>query len=129
MSRRVLVVEDDPSVRDLLDSLLSGEGYDVKTASDGTAAIRLASDLAPSLILLDVVMPDHGGLHVLEQLQADLDLAHVPVVVVTGAVEQVLQLRDRLGHDRVFVKPFAVAELLERVALLTGGPNVPTGDH
>ena len=129
MTHRILVVEDDPSVRTLLDSLLSGEGYDVKTASDGTGALQLAHDRVPSVFLLDVMMPDHGGLHVLEQLRADDGLAQVPVVVVTGAVDKVPELRDQLGRDRVFVKPFVVADLLEQVAQLTGGPHPVRRDN
>jgi CheY-like chemotaxis protein len=125
---RVLVVEDDPSVRTLLDTLLSGEGYDVTTASDGTAALQLANDGTPSVILLDVMMPDLGGVHVLDQLRAHGSLGDVPVVVVTGKVELVPHLRERVGHDRVFVKPFVVADLLEQVARLTGGPRTVSGE-
>ncbi|MCU1677257.1 MAG: response regulator receiver protein [Frankiales bacterium] len=123
MSQRVLVVEDDPSVRSLLDTLLSGEGYEVWTASDGTAAMALAAERPPAVILLDVMLPVLGGMRVLEQLRADGDLSHVPVVVVTGTVEIVPRLRAELGDDRVFVKPFVVADLLDRVAHLTGGPT------
>jgi len=121
VTARILVVEDDPSVRTLLDSLLSGEGYDVRTASDGTGALQLATDHAPAVILLDVMMPDLGGVHVLDHLDAHDVLATVPVVVVTGKVELVPRLRERVGHDRVFVKPFVVADLLDEVARLTGG--------
>lgn len=119
---RVLVVEDDPSVRHLLETLLVAEGYDVAVASDGLAGLVKAASRKPDLILLDLMMPDLGGRRVLEELHDDPALARVPVVVVTGQVDAVPGMRDVLGDDHVFEKPFAVAELLERVHALTGGP-------
>ncbi len=123
MTNKVLVVEDDPSVRGLLDTLLSAEGYDVVTASDGLAGLVKAAATNPSLILLDLMMPDLGGVRVLEELRDDPELADTPVLVVTGKVDAVPAMRDLLGEDNVFVKPFAVAELLARVDAVTGGPE------
>jgi two-component system alkaline phosphatase synthesis response regulator PhoP len=120
-AKQILVVEDDPNVRGLLHTLLSVEGYDVVTASDGLAGLGRLSDAKPALMLLDLMMPDLGGARVLEQLHADPALADVPVVVLTGKLEAVPALRDELGHDNVFVKPFGVNELLARVAQITGG--------
>ena len=120
---RVLVVEDDPSVRGLLHTLLSAEGYDVSTASDGLAGLVKATSTRPALVLLDLMMPDLGGVRVLEELQDDPDLSDIPVIVVTGKVDAVPGMRDLLGEDNVFVKPFAVAELLSRVGEVTGGPE------
>ena len=119
----VLVVEDDPSVRKLLHTLLSSEGYDVATAADGLAGLLKASSERPALILLDLMMPDFDGLRVLEQLREDDSLAGVPVVVVTGKAEAVPALRTQLGDDAVVLKPFGVDELLEQVARATGGPG------
>jgi DNA-binding response OmpR family regulator len=120
---RVLVVEDDPSVRGLLHTLLTAEGYDVSTASDGLAGLVKAAQTLPDLILLDLMMPDLGGVRVLEELREDPELDETPVVVVTGQVDAVPGMRRVLGDDNVFVKPFAVAELLARVAAITGGPG------
>ena len=120
---RVLVVEDDPSVRGLLHTLLSAEGYEVATASDGLAGLVKAASTRPSLILLDLMMPDLGGVRVLEEVRDDPELADTPVVVVTGKVDAVPGMRALLGDDRVFLKPFAVAELLATVAEITGGPH------
>ena len=120
MPAKVLVVEDDPSVRGLLHTLLTGEGYDVATASDGLAGLVKASSERPALILLDLMMPDLGGVRVLEELRSDPDLSGVPVVVVTGKLEAVPALRDLLGEENVFAKPFGVTELLNRVAQITG---------
>jgi DNA-binding response OmpR family regulator len=117
------VVEDDPSVRGLLETLLATEGYDVATASDGLAGLVNASAERPSLILLDVMMPDLGGVRVLEEMHQDPALADIPVVVVTGKLEAIPALTDQLGAASVFAKPFSVSGLLARVAEITGGPT------
>jgi DNA-binding response OmpR family regulator len=120
---KILVVEDDPSVRGLLYTLLSAEGYEVATASDGLAGLVKAAAVLPQLMLLDLMMPDLGGVRVLEEIRDDPELAETPILVVTGKVDAVPGMRDLLGEDRVFVKPFAVAELLAKVAEITGGPD------
>jgi DNA-binding response OmpR family regulator len=124
---RVLVVEDDPSVRGLLRTLLAAEGYDVVAAADGLAGLVQAAQQKPALVLLDVVMPDLGGMRMLEEMRAEPTLADVPVVVVTGKTEIVPGLRDLLGEDAVIAKPFAVERLLATVADITGGPRDDTG--
>jgi DNA-binding response OmpR family regulator len=118
---QILIVEDDPNVRGLLETLLSTEGYDVATASDGLGGLSKLNDITPALMLLDMMMPDLGGARVLERVKSDPSLAAVPVVVLTGKLEAVPALREELGHDNVFVKPFGVNELLARVAQITGG--------
>lgn len=123
MTAPVLVVEDDPSVRGLLQTLLSAEGYDVVTASDGLAGLVKATARRPSLVLLDLMMPDLGGVRVLEEMRDDPSLADIPVIVVTGKIDAIAGMRDLLGEDNVFLKPFAVGELLSRVAQVTGGPD------
>ena len=120
---RVLVVEDDPSVRGLLQTLLAAEGYEVCSASDGLAGLVEAASQPPALVLLDLLMPDLGGVQVLDQMRQDPALAGIPVLVVTGELDAVPDVRERLGEQNVFLKPFAVAELLARVAAVTGGPG------
>ena len=123
MTISVLVVEDDPSVRGLLQTLLSAEGYEVVTASDGLAGLVKATATHPSLVLLDLMMPDLGGVRVLEEMRDDPELQDIPVIVVTGKIDAVPSMKDLLGEDNVFLKPFAVGELLARVADVTGGPG------
>ena len=122
MTVTVLVVEDDPSVRGLLQTLLSAEGYEVVTASDGLAGLVKVSSSPPALVLLDLMMPDLGGVRVLEEMRDDPELKDIPVIVVTGKIDAVPSMRELLGDDNVFLKPFAVAELLARVGAVTGGP-------
>ncbi len=119
----VLVVEDDPSVRGLLQTLLAAEGYEVATASDGLAGLVKVTSSPPALVLLDLMMPDLGGVRVLEEMRDDPELAGIPVIVVTGKVDAVPGMRALLGEDNVFIKPFAVGELLARVGEVTGGPD------
>ena len=119
---RVLVVEDDPSVRGLLHTLLSAEGYDVTTASDGSAGLSKAGALQPAVILLDLVMPDLGGVRVLQELRRDPALAATPVIVVSG-VDDLEAARCLVGTESVFEKPFEVLELLDRIGAVTGGPG------
>ena len=126
MTVKILVVEDDPSVRGLLQTLLSAEGYDVATASDGLAGLVKATSSPPALVLLDLMMPDLGGVRVLEEMRGDPELSSIPVIVVTGKIDAIPQMRELLGEDNVFLKPFAVGELLGRVADVTGGPHGDT---
>ena len=120
---QILVVEDDPNVRGLLETLLTAEGYDVVTASDGLAGLGKLAVITPALMLLDLMMPDLGGAQVLERTRADARFADLPIVVLTGKLEAVPDLRAWLGAENVFVKPFEVTELLTRVAQITGGPK------
>ena len=123
MTVKILVVEDDPSVRGLLQTLLSAEGYDVSTASDGLAGLVKATSSPPRLVLLDLMMPDLGGVRVLEEMRDDPELSDIPVIVVTCTVDAVPGMRALLGDDNVFINPVAVGELLARVDDVTGGPD------
>ncbi len=116
----VLVVEDDPSVQSLLETLLRSEGYSVVAVGDGTAALVTAAGRRPAVVLLDLVMPDLDGLSVLQEMSDSPELCDVPVLVLTGRLEAIAELAERLGPDRVFPKPFGVADLLSRIAELTG---------
>ena len=93
------------------------------TCSGGLAGLVKASSQPPALVLLDLMMPDLGGVRVLEQMRDDPELAQVPVIVVTGKLDAIASMRELLGKDKVFLKPFAVGELVARVGNVTGGPN------
>ncbi len=108
--KRVLVVEDDALTRGAIKMLLEWEGYRVHCAADGEEALELLlRGLRPALILLDVRMPGCDGWGFREEQRADPDLAHIPVVVISG--EDAASF-DAAGHIR---KPFQPAQLLEQV--------------
>jgi CheY-like chemotaxis protein len=82
-SRRVLVIDDDPTVRELMERFLAREGFLVVTAGNGVEGLRRAREVRPAAITLDVLMPDLDGWTVLAALKGDPELADVPVIFVT----------------------------------------------
>lgn len=91
----VLVVDDDDSVRELLEFALKREGFRSETAVDGEAALRRIRERRPDAILLDMMLPKLGGYEVLRELQTDGDTAKIPIVVITG------RYADRTTSDMV----------------------------
>lgn len=125
---RLLVVDDEPTILELLSGSLRFAGFDVVTASSGGGALRAAAARRPDLILLDVMLPDGDGLEVVRTLRSAGP--HVPVIFLTarGAVhERVAGLT--LGGDDYVTKPFSLDEVLARIraVLRRSGPG-PSGD-
>src|SRR5437764_1128810 len=89
LERSALVVDDDPFIVSAVAELLSEEGYDVHTASNGFSAIRQAVEYRPSLVLLDLVLPERSGQDVLTELRGDAATREVAVVILTGHADQV----------------------------------------
>ena len=117
---RVLVVDDDPSIRGLLEYALSVEGVDVTTAADGVRGIAEAKAVRPDVVLLDVMMPKLDGFAVAEQLRADADLAGIPIIMLTAraADDDVLE-GWRAGVDSYLTKPFDLALLFKELNRVT----------
>lgn len=112
--RVALIVEDDTFVLSALAELLSEEGYDVHTASNGFSGLRVAVECRPAVILLDLALPERSGTEVLADLRADPATHDVAIVVVSGNV-QLLTEAQLAATDGVVNKPFDVAELLATV--------------
>jgi len=106
----VLVVEDETDLREIIQDVLAGEGYQVTCASDGAQALDwLAGGLRPGVVLLDFYMPRLDGWAFLERMRTGLGLGEVPVVAISGSV---------VSHPSiaaVLQKPFDISELLETV--------------
>jgi CheY-like chemotaxis protein len=109
--RTALVIEDDQWTRSLLQELLERAGYAVAEASNGYTGLRLAGQLQPNVILLDLGLPERPGLELLDELKRAPATCHIPIVVVSGSVAL---LRDGLAAqaDGVIEKPFASETLL-----------------
>ena len=123
---RILVVEDDPSVAEVVGRYLQREGFTVQRASDGCQALGLAVAAMPDLVVLDLSLPGADGLEVLRRLRA---LAPVPVVILTARGEEGDRVQGfELGADDYVVKPFSARELAARVrAVLRRSRGASTG--
>jgi two-component system phosphate regulon response regulator PhoB len=117
--KKILVVEDEPDIRELLRYNLEGSGFSVIEAGDGASALALAKREKPALIVLDLMLPEGDGLDVCRLLRADPVTAATPIVMVTAKaaeVDRVLGLE--LGADDYVTKPFSPRELALRVGAL-----------
>jgi two-component system, OmpR family, response regulator MprA len=113
---RVLVVEDDESIADVLRRMLRQEGHEVRSSVDGVEALRAAEEFVPDLVILDLGLPGLDGVEVCSRLRVDSD---VPILILTARSE----LGDRVegldsGADDYLVKPFERQELLARMRAL-----------
>jgi DNA-binding response OmpR family regulator len=113
---RVLVVDDEPMVRETLGQVLSDEGYVVDTAVDGESALERVHAACPDAILLDLMMPGMNGRQFLQALRHDPTYAGVPVLIMTAVHGLEVNLAT-LGASEVVEKPFNVDELLNKIAL------------
>jgi DNA-binding response OmpR family regulator len=113
MPRRILVVEDDPTLRLVLQDNLRSEGYDVDVAADGVSGVRSTQAATPDLIVLDLTLPDCDGFELLPVLRQG---GQVPIIVLTARAQQAEKVKGlALGADDYITKPFDPEELLARV--------------
>ena len=127
---RILIVDDDPDIRELLRELLTRAGYEVDEAPDGRTALRSLYESPPALVILDVTMPEMDGYQTLERMR---DLSEVPVIMLTARTQELERVRGLTsGADDYVVKPFGRQELLARVQALlrrTGGRSEVTESY
>ena len=113
---RVLVVEDERDVAELIRYNLSKEGYEVIVAPTGADALKQAREVQPDVILLDIMVPQLNGWEVCRRLKQDAETKSIPVIMVTGRVEEGDKvLGFEMGADDYVTKPFSPRELLARI--------------
>jgi Response regulators consisting of a CheY-like receiver domain and a winged-helix DNA-binding domain len=113
MNERILVVEDEPALRDTLEWNLRHEGYPVKTAADGIAGLQAAREWKPDLLILDLMLPGMDGLEVCRQLRKDTNFPILMLTARESEIDRVVGLE--VGADDYITKPFHMRELLARV--------------
>lgn len=116
----ILVVEDDPSVQNLITMMLEGEGYEVITARDGLEGLVKIELQHPSLVILDLMMPNVSGDRVMQELRSDVRLKGVPVLIVSGRHDAHETFDPVVGTRNVFAKPVDFSALLDRVQTALG---------
>ena len=116
---RVLVVEDDKDIAELIAHSLQKAGHTVETAASGTVGLKRAKEGAPDLILLDLMLPGMDGLLVCQALRNDPGTASIPIIMLTARGEEAERIAGlELGADDYVTKPFSPRELTARVAAL-----------
>lgn len=126
--KKILVVDDEPDVTDLVAYHLKAKGFHVETLNDATASIAAARAGQPDLVILDIMMPDLSGIQVCRILRADPKLARVPIIFLTAKAEA----HDRIeglesGADDYLSKPFSPKELVLRVESILRRVAAPSG--
>jgi CheY-like chemotaxis protein len=116
---RVLVVDDDDVIRQLITVNLELEGFDVVTAVDGQDALEKVKDAQPRVITLDVMMPRLDGWEAAARLRSDPETSHIKVILLSARAQEAdLQRGERIGVDAYLTKPFDPDELIDLVRRL-----------
>jgi two-component system alkaline phosphatase synthesis response regulator PhoP len=124
---RVLVVDDERSIVDLVRGYLEREGYDVHSAFDGPSALDLVRDLKPDVVVLDVMLPGIDGIEVCRQLRRDSDAYVLMLTARAEEVDRIIGLT--VGADDYLTKPFSPRELVARVRAMLRRPRNSTAPN
>lgn len=118
--KKILLVEDDESVRQLVRVTLQMNDYEVVEAKDGLEGLLLLEMHKPDAVVLDLMMPDVGGERMLAQLRATPETKRTPVVIITGKPEVAPEVIGLVGRENFFPKPFDPDAVIARIQALTG---------
>ncbi len=127
---RVLVIDDDAAIRDIMERILANAGYVVSSAEDGRSGLKQFREFHPDLVVTDIIMPDKEGIETIRDLRTQDPM--VPIVAVSGGGRvgtlDVLSLAEKFGADQVLSKPFSGGALLNAVRnALAPRRAAPTG--
>ncbi|HLL38268.1 MAG TPA: response regulator transcription factor [Rubrobacteraceae bacterium] len=126
-TRRILLVDDEPSIQKMLVHALEREGFQVNAVGDGEAALEAFGSYEPHLIILDIMLPKLDGTEVCRRIRSQSD---VPIIMLTAKDDEIDRVVGlELGADDYVTKPFAVRELVARVRAIMRRVSVPTGQR
>jgi phosphate regulon transcriptional regulator PhoB len=127
MATDVLVVEDEPDIRNLVVHHLERDGFHCRTAANGREALRSARARPPDLVILDLMLPEIDGLEVCRRLRGDPGTAGVPIVMLTAKTDEVDRIVGlEMGADDYVSKPFSPKELVARVRAVLRRTRLPS---
>ena len=114
--QKILVVDDDKAILEMVKFALESEGFEVATATDGDEALNKVSKEKPDLIILDVMMPGIDGFEVCRHLKFDPQYQNVPVIILTAKTEDIDKMTGlEIGADEYITKPFDTKQLIKSV--------------
>jgi DNA-binding response OmpR family regulator len=124
MPKKILIVDDEPSIVAPLQFLMEKNGYQVRVATSGEEALEIVAKYRPDLVLLDVMLPGLSGFDVCRMIRENADLAGTRIILVTALGRRVNVAKGMaLGADDYIVKPFANQELVAKVKQLLDTPH------
>ncbi len=127
---KILVIDDEPSIRNLVTSYLRAEGYEYYTASDGPSGLKAVRAYQPDVIVLDIMLPGMDGIEVLGQLRRESDVYVIMLTAKAEETDKVIGLS--VGADDYLTKPFSPRELMARIKAalrrMRAGSNLPQGE-
>ena len=119
MISKILIVEDEPDIRDTLSYNFEKEGFKVLSSPNGKSALKLLESNEPDIVILDLMLPDMSGLDICRQIKNDKKLSDTSIIMLTAKSEEVDRIVGfELGADDYVTKPFSVRELILRVKVL-----------
>jgi DNA-binding response OmpR family regulator len=122
MTKRIIIVDDDQEIREIVTFVLNCYGFEVSTASNGRQLQYLLASQLPDLIILDVMMPGEDGYNICRTLRSNPYTQHIPLMIITGHAEEIYaRISVDLGAAQHLTKPFHPLELAERVQMLLKG--------
>ena len=125
--QRILVIDDEPDIRNVVQLYLRREGFDVETAADGEAALRSVEQNPPDLVVLDLIMPKMGGLDVIRRIRSQQD---IPIIMLTSKDEEIDKIVGlEVGADDYITKPFSPREMVARVKAVLRRPRDKTANN
>jgi len=125
MAKKILIIEDEEILLNLLKNKLSEIGYEVSVAMDGLAGLEAIKEIVPDLILLDLIMPKMGGFELLERRQEDESIKGIPIIIISNSGQPVeLDKAKKLGvNDWLIKTEFDPREVIEKVVAQIGDSN------
>jgi len=117
MAKKILMVEDEEIMIDLLQRKIAQEGYEIKVARNGEEGLAVMKEEKPDLVLLDIIMPKMGGFEVMEKMQGDKDLKKIPVIVISNSGQPVeIDRAQKMGAKDWLIKTeFDPQEVIEKI--------------
>jgi len=121
MAKKILIVDDEPDIVELIGMRLTAKSYDIIKAFNGEDALRMAREEKPDLIILDVLMPPPDGLQVCSTLKKDASYKNIPIILLSAkATEKDRETGKQCGADEYLTKPFENKDLLDNIKKLLG---------
>ncbi|MBV0912307.1 response regulator transcription factor [Anianabacter salinae] len=121
MTKKVLLIEDEPSIIQAISFILSRDGWTVDSHADGATAIEAVARKRPDVVVLDLMLPNRSGLDILTDLRANAETEALPVLMLTArGQKRDREMAERLGATLFMTKPFSNAEVLASVNALAG---------